>query len=304
MRIVFFGTPDFAVPALEALSSVHDVTLVVAQPDKPSGRGMRLQAPPVAARCRALGLTLEQPARIRDSLFLDRVQADRPDLGVVIAYGKILPAALLTIPRLGFLNVHGSRLPKYRGAAPVQRAIEHGETVTGVTIMRVDEHLDHGPILAIESLAIGPNERSPALFARMSRTGADLLVRTIAALEAGSAKETPQDDAQATLAPKIEKSEGQVDWNDASEVIYNRFRAFDPWPGVAAGGLKLLEIVPVAGGGLPGRIIGISEHGVDVAAGRGALRLITVQRPGKSRVSAVELARGSGWRLGSALDTP
>lgn len=304
MRIVFFGTPDFAVPALDALASAHDVTLVVAQPDKPSGRGMRMQAPAVAVRGHALGLTLEQPARIRDVAFLDRVRAAHPDLGVVIAYGKILPAALLTIPPLGFLNVHGSRLPKYRGAAPVQRAIEQGETLTAVTIMRVDEQLDHGPILSMEELAIRADERSPSVFARMSRIGADLLMRTIASLEAGSAAETPQDDAAATLAPKIEKSESQVSWEEPSDVIYNRFRAFDPWPGVAVGGLKLVEMAPVEGSGPAGSILAITEQGVDVATGRGALRLIVVQRPGKSRVPAAELARSSGWKPGMLLDSP
>ena len=178
---------------------------------------MRMQAPPVAERARALGLPLEQPARIRDASFLDHVRGAQPDLGVVIAYGKILPGALLTMPRLGFLNVHGSRLPKYRGAAPVQRAIERGETSTAVTIMRVDEELDHGPILAIEDLAIGPEERSPSLFARMSGIGAALLLRTIAALEAGAVTETPQNDAEATIAPKIDKREGLLDWSESSE---------------------------------------------------------------------------------------
>ena len=260
-----------------------------------------MQAPAVAMRSRALSLSLEQPQRIRDAAFLDRVRAAQPDLGVVIAYGKILPAALLAIPRLGFLNVHGSRLPKYRGAAPVQRAIERGETLTGVTIMRVDEELDHGPILSMADLPIGPDEHSPAVFERMSRAGAALLARTIAELAAGSATETAQDDAQATLAPKIEKSEGLVDWSESSEAIYNRYRAFDPWPGISAGALKLLEIVRTDGSGEPGRILAIGDQGVDVAAGTGAIRLITVQRPGKSRVSAAELARSSGWKQGMPL---
>lgn len=303
MRIAFFGTPDFAVPALDALSTTHELTLVVAQPDKPAGRGMRMQAPPVAERSRALGLTPEQPARIRDASFLDRVRAAQPDLGVVIAYGKILPAALLSIPPLGFLNVHGSRLPKYRGAAPVQRAIERGETVTGVTIMRVDEQLDHGPILAIEDLEIGPDEHSPSLFARMSRVGAALLVRTIAALQSGEVTDVPQNDAEATFAPKIDKREGLLDWSQSSETIYNRFRAFDPWPGVSAGGLRLLEIAPVPGSGRPGEILQIDVGGVDVATRSGAIRLITVQRPGRSRVAAVELARGSGWKPGTFLES-
>jgi methionyl-tRNA formyltransferase len=292
MRLLFFGTPSFAVPTLEALAREHEIALVVAQPDKPAGRGMKLQAPAVAVKARELGLALAQPARVRDESFLQSVAALRPDVGIVVAYGKILPAALLAIPRHGFLNVHASILPKYRGAAPIQRAIERGETTTGVTIMRVDEQLDHGPMLAIERTEIGPDERTPSLVSRLSRLGAEALARVLRDLD--HIVETPQDHAAATLAPKIEKSESIVRWTDSARTIYDKFRAFDPWPGVTAGDLKLLDIAPadVATRAAPGAVISAGADGIIVATSDGALRLITVQRAGKPRVAAADLLRG------------
>lgn len=289
MRLVFFGTPEFAVLALEELAREHDLALVVAQPDKPAGRGMKMQAPAVAVKARQLGLPLAQPAKIRGAEFLDSIAALHPDAGIVVAYGKILPAALLAIPKQGFLNVHASILPKYRGAAPIQRAIERGETTTGVTIMRVDEDLDHGPMLAVVTTGIGADERTPSLAARLSSLGAGALARVLA----NPPVETPQDHAAASHAPKIEKSEGAIRWSDTTAAIYNKFRAFDPWPGVFAGNLKLIDMAPAAGHGEPGTIISTSSDGVVVATGDGALRLITVQRPGKARVRAAELLRGS-----------
>lgn len=249
---------------------------------------MKMQAPAVAVKARELGLPLAQPAKIRDASFLESIAALAPDVGIVVAYGKILPAALLSIPARGFLNVHGSILPQYRGAAPIQRAIERGETATGVTIMRVDEELDHGPMLAIERTPIGPDERTPSVAARLSTIGAAALARVLAEWPV----ETPQNHAEATHAPKIEKSEGAIAWSDTTVSIYNRFRAFDPWPGVFAGELKLIDIEPAEGRGSPGTILSADADGVVVATGDAALRLTTVQRPGKGRVAASELLRG------------
>src|SRR5207248_1845563 len=175
LRIVFLGTPDFAVPTLDALARAHEIALVVAQPDKRAGRGLQLQSPAVVRHAKELGLPLAQPAKIREAL--DQIHTLEPDIGIVVAYGKILPPALLSIP---FYNVHASILPKYRGAAPIQRAIERGETETGVTIMRVDEGLDHGPILSIERTPIRRDEHAPSLSKRLSSIGADLLLRTLA----------------------------------------------------------------------------------------------------------------------------
>jgi methionyl-tRNA formyltransferase len=189
--------------------------------------------------------------------------------------------------------VHASILPKYRGAAPIQRAIEHGETTTGVTIMRIDEELDHGPMLAIETTEIGPDERTPSLAARLSRLSAEAMARVLASPPA----ETPQDHAAATHAPKIDKSEGAIRWSETTPAIYNKFRAFDPWPGVFSGDLKLIDIAPASGHGEPGTILSTSNDGVIVATGDGALRLITVQRPGKGPVKAGSILTVSGASL-------
>src|SRR5947208_1782460 len=288
LRLVFFGTPEFAVPTLEALVREHDIVLVVAQPDKPAGRGMKMQAPAVAVKAREMGLPLAQPPRIRNDEFLASIAALKPDAGIVVAYGKILPANLLAIPAHGFINVHASILPKYRGAAPIQRAIEHGETTTGVTIMRVDEELDHGAMLAIETTKIGPDERTPSLASRLSRLGAEALLGVLRTMPEG----TPQDHDAATYAPKIEKSEGAIHWNDTTASIYNKFRAFDPWPGIVAGDLKLIDVAPANGSGAPGTILSANSDGVIVAIADGALRLITVQRPGKPKAAAADVLRG------------
>ena len=293
MRIVFLGTPDFAVPTLDALARAHEVALVIAQPDKRAGRGLQLQSPAVARHAKELALSLAQPAKIREAL--PQILALKPDIGIVVAYGKILPADLLQIP---FYNVHASLLPKYRGAAPIQRAIEQGESETGVTIMRVDEQLDHGPVLAMERTPIGPDEHAPSLSSRLSKIGAELLLRTLAT----SMRETVQDHALATIAPKIDKSEGEIRWTDSAAAIYNKFRAFDPWPGIFRGDMKLIEIEPAESSGKAGEILAIDGRTVTVAMGAGALRLIVLQRAGKSRQRAAEFAHGAGWRAGARIE--
>ena len=295
MRIIFFGTPDFAVPSLRALARAHEVALVVAQPDKRAGRGLKLHSPPIARLADDHGMPLAQPARIRE--VLSQVADLRPDAGIVVAYGKILPPELLSIPKSGFFNMHASLLPKYRGAAPIQRAILNGETTTGITIMRVDEQLDHGPILATEATPIGADERAPALSERLARLGAERLVRVLDNIMPGK----PQDDTMATYAPKIDKQEGEVRWSDPTTLIYNKFRAFDPWPGVFVDDLKLIDLRPASGSGSPGQIVSIDAVGVTVATGDGAITLITLQRAGRARLAAAEFARGAGWRVGAPL---
>jgi len=289
LRLVFFGTPAFAVPTLDALARTHEVALVVAQPDKPAGRGMKLQAPAVVARARELGLPVAQPPKVRE--VLDAVRDARPDAGIVVAYGKILPTTLLEIPRHGFLNIHGSILPNYRGAAPIQRAIENGESESGVTIMRVDEQLDHGAILSIARTPIGPDEHTPSLASRLSAIGADALLDVLGRID--DVVDVPQDDAAATFAPKIDKAEGEVRWNEPAKRIYDKFRAFDPWPGVFTPSMKLIDIRPASGSGEPGRVLRIDE-GVVVACGEGAIELLRVQRPGKAAISAKFMQ----WRVG------
>ncbi len=296
MRLVLFGPPEFAVPTLEALVREHEVALVVAQPDKPAGRGMKMHAPPVNVKARELGLPVAQPPKVRDAAFLDSIRALAPEVGIVVAYGKILPASLLEIPTRGFLNIHGSILPKYRGAAPIQRAIEHGETATGVTIMRVDEELDHGPMLRVATTDIGPDERTPGLARRLSQIGAEALLEVLRDWP----EETPQDHGRATIAPKIEKSEGAITFEEPASTIYNRFRAFDPWPGIAFGELKLTDVALAEGSGAPGTILSIDDSGV-VAAGEGAIRINELQRPGKPRAAARAVARNLGWKTGERV---
>jgi methionyl-tRNA formyltransferase len=300
VRIVFFGTPDFAVPSLDAVARDHEIVLVVAQPDKPAGRGMKMQAPAVAVRARELGLPLLQPPKIRNEEFLSEVARVKPDCGVVVAYGKILPKALLDIPRHGFLNVHGSVLPQWRGAAPIQRSVEAGDKLTGVTIMRVDEELDHGPMLRIETTEIGPDERTPQLARRLSVIGGDALSVVLSEIESGAVAETPQDHARATHAPKIDKREGEITFDEPAHAIYNRFRAFDPWPGITFRDLKLTDMRLADGSGEPRTILEMDE-GVVIACGDGALRIAEMQRPGKPRTPAAAIARGLGWKVGHVL---
>lgn len=306
MRVVFFGTPEFAVPTLEAVAAEHEVALVVAQPDRPAGRGMKLHQPPVAARALELGLRLLQPAKIRTDEFLSVVAEVEPDVGVVIAYGRILPAPLLEIPRHGFINVHASLLPKYRGAAPIQRAIEAGEKVTGATIMRVDEELDHGAILDVATIEIGPDERLPSVSQRLADAGAKALVRTLAALERGTAVDTPQDHSSATQAAKIGKEEGRITFAEPVRVIYDRFRAFDPWPGVffesCGETIRIAEMAPAGfAGSHRSRTVIAIDQSVVVAAADGHVRLDQLQRPGKVRAAAGDVARGLGWRAGEPV---
>jgi methionyl-tRNA formyltransferase len=230
-NIVFFGTPEFAVPSLDALvQSPHRVIAVVTQPDKPRGRGQRVSAAPVKARAEALNIPIFQPEKLRVDTLLDQIRALRADLGVVAAYGKILPETLLQIPRLGMINVHASLLPRYRGAAPIQRAIMAGELRTGVTIMRVVKALDAGAMILAESLAIDPDETGGELEARLATLGARLLLSAVDQLERGVAVEVPQDDSQSTYAARIEKTDGVIAWDRSAQAIHDQVRALSPWP--------------------------------------------------------------------------
>ncbi len=300
MRIVFFGTPAFAVPALRCVAGRHEIVGVVAQPDKPSGRGMRLHAPAVANAARELGLHLMQPTRIREQAFLGEIERLHPEVGVVIAYGRILPPALLAIPPHGFINVHASLLPKYRGAAPIQRAIEAGETVTGVTIMRVDEELDHGAVLAVVETAIGADERAGSLSSRLSEIGATAIVAVLDRIATGTARDVAQDHTLASQAAKLEKQEGLVTFEESAETIVRRFRAFDPWPGIfmRTGGdtIKLLDLTALEQSGSARHLVGIDGDGVVVGTGKGSVRIGSLQEAGRVRASAAAIARARGWK--------
>lgn len=232
LRVVFFGTPAFAASSLDALMrSRHTVVGVVTQPDRPRGRGQRVSASPVKALAEGAGLPVLQPTRLKDPALLDDIRARSCDIGVVAAYGRLLPDALLEIPRLGMINVHASLLPKYRGASPIHHAVLAGDTESGITIMRVVTELDAGAALDDVRVAIGPDETTGALEVRLAEAGAALLVATLDRLAQGAVTETPQVDADATFAPRLEKARGQIDWTQPAHVVHNLVRGLQPWPG-------------------------------------------------------------------------
>lgn len=312
LRIAFFGTPEFAVPTLSALfASRHQVVAVISQPDRPKGRGQQLHATPTKGAAAAAGVTVLQPERIRDQAFLDTFSALSADLGVVAAYGRILPESLLAIPRLGMINVHASLLPAYRGAAPVHRAVIAGESETGVTIMRVVRELDAGPMMAKAPRPIGPDETSVEVERALAELGAPLLVSVVEALAAGSQTETPQDDRLASFAPKIAKSEGSIDWARSAAEIHNLVRGLQPWPLVSVclddhrhlihRTERTNERADLPGG----TIVEAKGDRLLVAGGDGeVLRIVSIQPEGRRVMTAREFLAGRRITPGSRIDQP
>lgn len=298
MRIAFFGSPDFALPSIEGLLSAgHEVALVVSQPAKPVGRSAALVDPPVARRAKELGLPVFQPPTLKDDAAFARLAGVGADLFVVVAYGKILAQRVLDMPRLGCVNVHGSVLPRWRGASPVQAALLAGDAESGVSIMRMEAGMDTGPVYAVARGPIGPEEDAGSLSARLAREGAELLVATLPRIEAGAVVPEPQDDALATLCPKVRREDGQADFSRPAEELVNRLRAFTPWPGLFAfrGGrrVKLLAARADAGraGAVPGEVLSAGEE-VVVACGAGALALARLQAEGRRPLDAATFVRG------------
>lgn len=303
MRLIFMGSPDFAVPTLSALIDAgHEIACVYSQPARPAGRGKRLTPTPVAAFAEARGLEVRTPETLRGSEAAAAVAALAADAAVVVAYGLILPKAILSATRLGCFNLHGSLLPRWRGAAPIQRAIEAGDAVTGVQAMRMEAGLDTGPVLDGETLAIFPFDTAGTLHDRMAQTGALVMVRALAALEAGTAVETPQPDDGVTYASKIERAETRIDWTQAADVVDRRIRAFAPAPGAwcegpdGAGRLKVLLSRSEAGSGAPGTVL--DDH-LLVACGTGAVRLLSLQKEGRGALDAEDFLRGQPIRPGA-----
>jgi methionyl-tRNA formyltransferase len=316
MRVLFFGTPDFAVPTLERLhASPHEVVGVVTQPDRPRGRGQRTSASPVKALATGRGITVLQPDTLaRESVEPTLKELD-PEIGVVAAYGRILPDWLLGWPRHGLLNVHASLLPKYRGAAPVHRAVIDGESETGVTIMRVVKALDEGPMLAAARVPIGPDDTAEQVEAALAEVGAELLVKTLDRLAVGPVTEVPQDSSRATYAPRLRKTDGLIDWTRPAPEIHNRVRGLHPWPHAYTPGPHGRLIVhrtavrpppgPLAPPGPPGTVVAASQaEGLLVATGDGLLELLEVQAEGGRVLRARAFLAGRplkpGDRLGGA----
>ena len=306
LRIGFFGTPEFAVPTLQKLiDSRHDVVAVVSQPDRPKGRGQKEQPTPTKVTAEAAGIAVLQPARIRDDEFLGAVRAMRLDLGVVAAYGKILPDDLLAIPRLGMINVHASLLPEYRGAAPVHRAVIDGRTETGVTIMRVVRELDAGPMFARVTRPIGRDDTSLEVERALAATGGDLLLEVVERVAANTATEEPQDHARASYAHKLTKAEGTIDWAIPAGRIHNLVRGLQPWPLVSThlGDRRfLLHRTGRTGDrseAVPGTIVEAAGDRLEVVAGDGeVLRILQLQPEGRRVMTAREFLAGRAVQAG------
>jgi methionyl-tRNA formyltransferase len=303
MRLVFAGTPEFAATALDALSQAgHDIALVLTQPDRPHGRGLHEAPSAVKRRAEALGLPLAQPETLKDGATLAQLAAAGADAMVVAAYGLILPRAVLEIPRLGCLNIHASLLPRWRGAAPIQRALLAGDRETGISIMQMDAGLDTGPVLLREATPISADDTAETLHDRLAALGARAIVRTLAE----PCQPEPQDGAQATYAAKIDKREARIDWHETAEAIDRKIRAFSPVPGASTvfGGapLKIWRAAVERGvSGEPQRVLRADARGIVVACADAALRITELQRAGGKRVSAQAFLSGSQLRAGDRL---
>ena len=307
MRIAFLGTPDFAVPSLAALREAgHEIAMVYSQPPAPRGRGQALRPSPVQAYAEAHGLPIRTPQSMRDPDEITAFQALKLDAAVVVAFGQILSAAVLEAPRLGSFNLHGSLLPRWRGAAPLQRAIMAGDPVTGVQVMRMTEGLDEGPVLASETVRIDALETAGTLHDRLAPIGARLMARTLAAVKDGKAQPTPQPEAGVTYAKKIRPKEARIDWSQPAEVVDRRIRGLSPFPGawfMAPGDRGLVRVKALLSRveDAHGPASETLDDDLLVACGQGAVRLLQVQREGRGVQVAADFLRGFPLRTGSRM---
>ncbi len=305
LRIVFMGTPDFAVPALSALIEGPDrIVAVVTQPDRPRGRGKKQQPPPVKRCAEDAGLSVLQPTTIRGAEFHDRLEALHPDLTVVAAYGRILPEELLRVPQLGTINVHGSLLPRYRGAAPIQWAIINGDSRTGITIMQMDAGMDTGDILLQRQLDIGAEETAGELFPRMARLGGEALTAALDRLRRGELEAKKQDEALVTMAPPLTKEMGHLDWTKSARELHCLIRGLDPWPSafVFFGEKRYRLFAPrVIDGNAaeqPGTICRADREGLLIATGSGYLLIGEIQPDGRKRMTVQACLCGTSFPVG------
>lgn len=308
MRIVFMGTPDFAVPSLEALLKSEDhVVGVVTQPDRPKGRGHILAPPPVKIIAQRTGIPLLQPLKLKTQDFIDALAAWKPDLIAVTAFGRILHAPILSLPPKGCVNVHGSLLPKYRGAAPVQWAVINGETETGITTMLMDEGMDTGPMLLQERILIMPEDTAGTLAARLAELGGRLLIETIRQLKAGTLRPRAQDSSQATMAPLLKKEDGVIDWTRNAQSIANRVRGLSPWPGAYTfldhdrWNIWSAVAKPTHSNEQPGTIIDLTKHSIQIATGEGVLETVEIQTANSKRMTVAQFLAGHRVSVGVRL---
>jgi methionyl-tRNA formyltransferase len=310
MVVVFFGTPQFAVPTLQRLlDSPHSVAGVITQPDRPRGRGQKITHAPVKALALERGIPVYQPERLKPPEVADALRAWQADLGVVAAYGRIIPEHLLTIPRFGMINVHASLLPKYRGAAPVHRAVVNGDSQTGVTIMRVVKELDAGGMFAKVTRSIAPDETSDAVETALADLGAELLVTVVNQLVSGTAREEPQDETQATYAARLTKEEGLIDWTQSAPQIHNRIRGLYPWPHAYTffKGTRLIVLRSVVATRIPdasaspGTIAAVTSDAIHVATGDGELAVLYVQPEGRRAMRAHDFLLGHRLATGETF---
>ena len=297
LRVAFAGTPEFAAQALDSiLKAGYAVPLVLTQPDRPAGRGMKLSPSAVKQLALAHGIEVDQPEKLRTDAQRARLAACAPDVLVVAAYGLLLPPAVLALPRLGCINIHASLLPRWRGAAPIHRAIEAGDAETGITIMQMDEGLDTGPMLLRRALPIAADDTTASLHDRLAALGGECIVEALGALAGGGLAATPQPAEGVTYAAKIGRAEADIDWSRPAAEIERAMRAFDPFPGAVSTlrdtAVKCWKAQVVAGEGEPGRVLAVDAEGIVVACGRDALRCTVLQRPGSKRLPAGEFLRG------------
>jgi methionyl-tRNA formyltransferase len=311
LRVVFLGTPAFAVPTLERLlHSSHQVVAVVTQPDRPRGRGHKIAPSPVKTLARAQEREILQPETMKDTAFLERLREIAPDLGVVAAYGRLLPMAVRDLPRLGMINVHASLLPRWRGAAPIHRAILAGDRTTGISIMRIVKALDAGPVLARTAVEIADDETSQELEARLATLGGDLLVSVVQELASGPVAEEPQNEAMVTYAPRLERHDSRIDWTRSALQIHNQIRGLQPWP-LAAARLHdrrvLLRKSTITNEGdrhrAPGTILAVEPDALIIAAGQGSVRLLVIQAEGRPPMSVRAFLSGHPVSVGDRFDS-
>ena len=310
MRVVFMGTPDFAVPSLEALLRSDDhVVGVVTQPDRPKGRGQEVIPSPVKVVCGREGIPILQPLKMKDPALLEALRQWKPDVIAVTAYGRILPPAILTLPPHGCINVHGSLLPKYRGAGPIQWAIIRGERETGITTMFMAEGMDTGDMLLREQVEIRPDDTAGTLAPRLAEVGGRLLVETLRRLKAGTLTPERQDDAQATMAPLLKKEDGLIDWTLTATEIANRVRGLSPWPGAYSyvnGDRWMLWRVAVGDesqGAVPGTVTKVNKDWVEVATGDGTIQILDIQPSNSRRMTMAQYLAGHRLAEGTKLQT-